>query len=84
MLHQFHSDEIIAETGVYQVIHKEHRLPLEVILLQDAKFPRCAKCEEPVIFELVTADPAVFLYQPLRVFALPVLEPRKAATDEGQ
>ena len=44
---------LIPETGIYKVIHGEHRLPHEVILFQGEKFPRCAKCRDKVCFELV-------------------------------
>jgi hypothetical protein len=80
----FTTGEVIAETGIYQVIHETHRLPREVILLKDERFPRCARCKGAVAFELINADPSVFLYQPLRIFELPVLEEKKAAAGEGK
>ena len=49
----------ISESGVYRVIHAEHRLPREITLIKDQSFPRCSKCAEPVYFELVRSAPFV-------------------------
>jgi hypothetical protein len=53
------ADEVPA-TGVYRVSHDSHRLPHNVTLFQGQSFPRCAKCQEAVTFELLHATPAVF------------------------
>jgi hypothetical protein len=66
--------DLIPQTGIYRVNHKAHRLPREVILLRSGRFPRCARCGAPVIFELINANPSVFFYQPFRIYELPVLE----------
>lgn len=52
------ADEVPA-TGVYRVSHDAHRLPQKVTLFQGQSFPRCAKCQEAVSFELLQAVPAV-------------------------
>jgi hypothetical protein len=44
-------------SGIYQVKHKAHRLPHEVVLIAGNKFPRCGKCASAVEFELVKAAP---------------------------
>jgi hypothetical protein len=49
----------IPESGIYRILHSEHRLPTEVTLIRDQPFPRCSKCSEPVYFELVRSAPAV-------------------------
>ncbi len=75
----FKTGEKISESGVYKVIHQQHRLPHEVTLLKGETFPRCAKCGDRVEFELVHAAP----YQrsgtnfQVQLFALPDLD------DEG-
>ncbi|HEX3104641.1 MAG TPA: hypothetical protein VHQ22_09345, partial [Terriglobales bacterium] len=78
----FRTDEIVCHSGIYTVRHLKHRLPHEVTLLRDQRFPRCGKCDAAVIFEFVraVADEAeanfttrIFLYE------LPVLEDDKAA-----
>lgn len=51
----FATGSLIPQSGVYQVTHKQHRLPHEVILLAGEQFPRCAKCHDEVTFKLVYA-----------------------------
>jgi hypothetical protein len=51
----FRTGKIVLESGTYRARHRKHRLPHEVTLLRDNTFPRCAKCKEPVIFELLQA-----------------------------
>ena len=66
----------IPESGVYKVIHQQHRLPHEVTLLKDETFPRCAKCGDRVVFELVHAAPYRrdgIAFQ-VQVYALPDLD----------
>jgi hypothetical protein len=69
----FRTDEIVRQSGIYKIRHKKHRLPHEVTLLRDQYFPRCAKCQNAVVFELVRAvtdeaEARICLYE------LPVLE----------
>ena len=51
----FRTGEPIPESGIYRVIHKAHRVPHEVTLLSGQNFPRCAKCQDSVQFELIQA-----------------------------
>lgn len=51
----FRTGELISESGIYRVIHEGHRLPHEVSLFSDQVFPRCAKCNDAVKFELIHA-----------------------------
>jgi hypothetical protein len=53
----FHSGNVVPDSGIYLVTHPDHRLPHEVTLLRDQKFPTCAKCDNAVSFELVQAAP---------------------------
>ena len=74
----FRTDEVIPHSGIYRVQHQKHRLPHEVTLLRDQKFPRCAQCQDAVIFEMLQAakdetevnDHLVRIY----LYELPVLE----------
>lgn len=75
----FRTDEIVRQSGIYRVRHQKHRLPHEVTLLRDQQFPRCSKCQNAVLFELVraavagtevTTDESVRIY----LYELPVLE----------
>src|SRR5579859_3955620 len=47
----------IPESGIYRIVHPQHRLPSEVTLLKDHYFPRCSRCAEPVYFELIRSAP---------------------------
>ena len=44
-------------SGIYRVQHSQHKLPAEVGLLKGQEFPRCSKCQNPVVFKLVRAAP---------------------------
>ena len=62
------------ETGIYRVIHVNHRLPHEVTLLKGDRFPRCIQCKGAVLFELVHAAPDLFRDRRSRIYELPVLD----------
>lgn len=47
----------VVESGIYRVLHSQHRLPTEITLVKDHLFPRCSKCSEPVYFELLRSAP---------------------------
>lgn len=49
----------VPESGIYRVLHPQHRLPQEVTLLKDHLFPRCSRCTEPVYYTLERSAPAV-------------------------
>jgi|SRR5437588_12692534 len=72
----FRTGEQIPESGIYQVIHREHRLPHEVTLLRDEIFPKCAKCHDAVVFELVrgVALAEEQESQQIRLYQLPTLD----------
>jgi hypothetical protein len=75
----FRTDEMVPQSGIYRVRHKKHRLPHEVTLFRDQQFPRCAKCQNAVTFELIRAanaepDSARGLSAPICVYELPVLD----------
>ena len=48
----------VPESGIYRVSHSQHRLPQEVTLLKGQAFPRCSRCAEDVVYELVRSAPA--------------------------
>jgi len=59
MAEKFKTGDLVPQSGIYQVIHGEHRLPHEVTLLRANPFPPCAKCGNKVTFKLlrgVTVD----------------------------
>jgi hypothetical protein len=49
----FKTGEVVPQSGIYRVIHSEHRLPHEVTLLRAASFPPCSKCGINVKFKLL-------------------------------
>lgn len=64
---QLKTGTLIPETGIYKVIHSQHRLPHEVILFENEQFPRCSKCGEQVAFELVYPAKEVYADSSFRV-----------------
>ena len=86
---RFRTDEIVPQSGIYKVRHRKHRLPHEVSLFRDQQFPRCAKCQNAVVFELLRAvadeAEAKLLSSRICLYELPVLEdntPIKLIKDE--
>ncbi len=75
---RFHTDEIVPQSGIYKVRHKNHRLPHEVSLFRDQRFPRCAQCHNAVMFELLRPvrdeAEAELLSSRICLYELPVLE----------
>lgn len=80
----FRTDEVVPESGIYRVRHQKHRVPHEVTLLRDQRFPRCSKCQNAAVFELirpvevtteVTTDQSVRIY----LYELPVFEDQPVA-----
>lgn len=53
----YKSSSVIPESGIYRVIHAQHRLPHEVTLIGGQVFPPCGKCHEEVRFELLRELP---------------------------
>ena len=49
----FETGDEVPSSGVYQVLHKEHRLPPEVTLVGGKPFPPCSGCQIKVEFELL-------------------------------
>jgi hypothetical protein len=43
----------VPASGIYEVRHREHRVPHEVTLLKDQLFPPCARCGTAVQFKIV-------------------------------
>lgn len=64
----------VPESGIYRVFHTSHRLPHEVTLFQENLFPRCSKCQDEVVFELLHAAPRTFSYGRLTLYELPAID----------
>jgi hypothetical protein len=74
----YRTGQKIPDSGIYKVVHRQHRLPHEVTLLKGDTFPRCAKCGDLVEFELIHAAPDHRASDmPVQLYALPDLD------DEG-
>lgn len=71
----FSTGELVAESGLYSVLHHPHPLPLEVTLLAGQLFPRCSKCSE-ARFQLARATPELDLGKEFRIhlYELPEVE----------
>ena len=70
----------VPSSGIYQVLHKEHRLPCEVTLVGGEPFPPCSKCGMIVTFKLlrgVTIDSFKVVLN-----SLPEIETSIAAADD--
>jgi len=72
----FTSGSPVGASGLYLVFHSAHQLPNEVILIEGELFPRCARCNGAVIFELRKAAHAFSWtpYSGVRLHELPVRE----------
>ena len=55
----YHAGEEIAVSGLYRVFHSGHRTSHEVVVRAREKFPRCSKCKDNVLFELLQAAPEI-------------------------
>ena len=66
------------------VFHGLHRLPREVILLSGDGFPRCAKCDQPVVFALLREATPGFIHQPIHLYEIPVLEDEEKTADSAR
>lgn len=76
MAQLYKSSETIPVSGVYRVIHAQHRLPHEVTLIAGQTFPPCIKCHEEVRFELVRELPSLTRERRgnVSLYSLPVLD----------
>ena len=76
----YKSSDTIPDSGIYRVIHAQHRLPHEVTLIAGQTFPPCAKCHQEVRFQLVRALPALTRERRgnVSLYSLPVFD-----DDEG-
>ena len=72
----YKSSEPIPVSGVYRVIHAQHRLPHEVTLIAGQTFPPCGQCHEEVRFEIVREIPSLSRERRgnVSLYSLPVLD----------
>lgn len=70
----FKTGAMVPESGIYRVLHSAHRLPHEVTLFGGNFFPRCAKCQDEVAFELLHAAPRSFSLERLTLYELPAMD----------
>jgi hypothetical protein len=55
MAETYKTGEVAPYSGIYRVMHSEHRLPHEVTLLRGHSFPPCSQCGNNVTFNLLRA-----------------------------
>ncbi len=53
----FHPGERAPESGIYRVLHYQHRLPHDVTIPKETVLPRCGHCGERVRFVYLHAAP---------------------------
>ena len=72
----YKSADMIPESGIYRVVHAQHRLPHEVTLIGGQTFPPCGQCHEDVRFELVRELPELARERRghVSLYSLPVLD----------
>ncbi len=67
---KYHTGDPVPDSGIYRVLHSQHRLPHAVTICKDETFPRCAKCADKVRFELIHGIECPFSYEPVHIFEL--------------
>jgi hypothetical protein len=70
----FKTGATVPESGIYRVFHNAHRLPHEVTLFRGNLFPRCSKCQDDVVFELLHAASRTFSLERLTLYELPTID----------
>lgn len=76
---KYHTGDLVPDSGIYRVVHSLHRLPHSVTICKGERFPRCAKCADRVVFELIRGIECPFTYEPMHVFELHPEEDEHAA-----
>jgi hypothetical protein len=81
MATEYKSSDRIPASGIYRVVHSQHRLAHEVTLIEGQVFPPCAQCQQEVRFELVRVLPTLERERRgnVSLYALPVLEEEEDA-----
>ena len=75
----FRPGDAILESGIYRVYHAGHRLPHEVTLLRNERFPPCIKCGNSISFDLARSIPALEdLDFHIHLYSIPHPEPDAA------
>jgi hypothetical protein len=77
---RYQTGATVPETGIYLVVHSAHRLPHEVVVFQGHRFPKCQKCGDAVLFELLHPAADLFRHSKKFVYELPELEDDEEAT----
>jgi len=48
----YRSGQQVPQTGLFRVVHYQHRLPHNAVMRKDDRFPLCNKCGHRVAFSL--------------------------------
>jgi len=70
----YETGAVVPETGIYLVVHSAHRLPHEVVVIQGQRFPRCQKCGDAVLFELLHSAPDLYRHTTAFIYELPAFD----------
>jgi len=74
MASRYSTGDLVPATGIYRVTHNLHRLPHEAVLLANERFPKCARCNDEVLFELAYPAPDLLPTHRNRIYELPIIE----------
>jgi hypothetical protein len=55
--------DAVPQSGVYRVLHKEHRAAHENSFLKGQRFPECKRCKKDVRFEFLQGEHGVAAQQ---------------------
>jgi len=80
---KFQTGHLVPESGIYGVTHAGHRLPHAVTICRGETFPRCAKCADLVLFELLHPVECPYSYEPMHIFELHPEEENRASNWSG-
>jgi hypothetical protein len=56
-LQAYKPGQVAPTSGIYTVIHQEHRPPHEVLAIRGEEFPSCRGCKDQVRFEVASPIP---------------------------
>ena len=57
-VNELRTGSAVPTSGIYRVDHPQHRLPLEVTLIEGHLFARCSRCNEAVYYTLERSAPS--------------------------
>jgi hypothetical protein len=78
----FQTNDLVPASGTYEILHAQHLLAKQVALFKSERFPKCSRCDFPVIFLLQHAVRALDYMNHLDV-RVPLLELQPIALEDS-